>query len=85
MVFDGGVGEVKMRAHLRGNDIRFSLLGSGPETETFAIVNWINEEGCRFQSSSRGAEVAAGHISSAVGDVEPERGITYGDALDRMG
>ncbi|MGV6872090.1 M20 family metallo-hydrolase [Pseudochelatococcus sp. B33] len=79
--FDGAFGI------LSGLEIVRTLNDAGIETEApIEIVNWTNEEGCRFQPSSLGAEVAAGHIPLEAGlAAEDEHGISLGQALDRIG
>lgn len=50
------------------------------------IVNWTNEEGCRFQPSSLGAEAAAGNIAAQ--DALAKRddaGTSLGEALAAIG
>lgn len=72
---------------LSGLEIVRTLNDAGIVTEApIEIVNWTNEEGCRFQPSSLGAEVAAGHISLETGlAAKDEHGITLGQALERIG
>lgn len=79
--FDGAFGV------LSGLEIVRTLNDAGIETEApIEIVNWTNEEGCRFQPSSLGAEVAAGHIAIEEGlAAKDENGITLGAELDRIG
>jgi N-carbamoyl-L-amino-acid hydrolase len=79
--FDGAFGV------LSGLEIVRTLNDAGIETEIpIEIVNWTNEEGCRFQPSSLGAEVAAGHISLEVGfGAKDEHGVSLAEALDRIG
>jgi N-carbamoyl-L-amino-acid hydrolase len=50
------------------------------------IVNWTNEEGCRFQPSSLGAEVAVGHIAlnQALAVID-DTGVSLGEALRSIG
>ena len=79
--FDGAFGV------LSGLEIIRTLNDAGIETDApIEIVNWTNEEGCRFQPSSLGAEVAAGHITLEAGlAAEDEHGITLGAALEQIG
>ena len=56
--FDGAFGV------LTGLEIVRYLNDNGIDTDhPIEIVNWTNEEGCRFQPSSLGAEVYAGNVS----------------------
>lgn len=75
--FDGAFGV------LSGLEIVRTLNEVGLQTQApIELVNWTNEEGCRFQPSSLGAEVAAGHIPLAEGlDARDEHGVRLEDAL----
>lgn len=79
--FDGAFGV------LAGLEIVRTLDAAGiATTAPIELVNWTNEEGCRFQPSSLGAEVAAGHIALADGlAAKDENGIRLGDALEAIG
>jgi N-carbamoyl-L-amino-acid hydrolase len=72
---------------LSGLEIVRTLNDAGIETEApIEVVNWTNEEGCRFQPSSLGAEVAVGHLSLEEGlAAEDEHGITLGAELEKIG
>ncbi len=79
--FDGTFGV------LSGLEIVRTLNERGIETDCpIEIVNWTNEEGCRFQPSSLGAQVFAGMLPLDEGlareDVDGRR---LGDELARIG
>lgn len=79
--FDGAFGV------LSGLEIVRTLDAAGIETDhPLEIVNWTNEEGCRFQPSSLGAEVYAGILSLeqalACQDLDGKR---LGDELGTIG
>jgi N-carbamoyl-L-amino-acid hydrolase len=79
--FDGTFGVLAALEAVRRFD-EFGVAHNAP----IEIVNWTNEEGCRFQPSSLGAEVAAGHISlDEALAARDDSGTTLGEALRSIG
>lgn len=79
--FDGNLGV------LAGLEALRTLIRAGYETNApILIVNWTNEEGARFAPAMLGSGVFAGLYSrteaDAIADID---GVTFGDALDRIG
>jgi beta-ureidopropionase / N-carbamoyl-L-amino-acid hydrolase len=79
--FDGTFGVLAALEAVR----RFDELGLVHDAP-IEIVNWTNEEGCRFQPSSLGAEVASGHIALREGLAAcDDTGTTLGESLRSIG
>jgi N-carbamoyl-L-amino-acid hydrolase len=79
--FDGAFGVLAALEAVR----RFDEIGLA-HNASIEIVNWTNEEGCRFQPSSLGAEVASGHIALRHAlAVRDDAGVTLAEALGSIG
>jgi beta-ureidopropionase / N-carbamoyl-L-amino-acid hydrolase len=79
--FDGSYGV------LAGLEVVRTLNDAGTETRApIDIVNWTDEEGCRFLSKTMGSMVFTGMINedAVLGAVDPD-GKSFGDELARIG
>lgn len=81
--FDGAYG-VLAAAHAAAR--LAESIGEGEAKFNLAVVNWFNEEGCRFKPSMMGSSVFTGKLDldAALGTTDP-RGITVRDALTEIG
>ncbi|WP_026536065.1 M20 family metallo-hydrolase [Arthrobacter sp. H14] len=83
--FDGAYG-VLAGAHA-GIRLKERIEASG-ETPTFniAVVNWFNEEGCRFKPSMMGSSVFTGELPAehALATTDPQ-GVSVATALEAIG
>lgn len=81
--FDGAYGVLAgMHAALA---VRERLAAGGAEFN-LAVVNWFNEEGCRFKPSMMGSSVFTGKLAleHALATTDPA-GVSVGEALARIG
>ncbi|MET1034394.1 MAG: M20/M25/M40 family metallo-hydrolase [Arthrobacter sp.] len=81
---DGGAGADQTQA----NDAAVDDAGAAAGAPRFniAVVNWFNEEGCRFKPSMMGSSVFTGKIAAeqALATADP-RGVTVREALAAIG
>lgn len=81
--FDGAYG-VLAGAHAAIR-VRERLAGTTPQFN-IAVINWFNEEGCRFKPSMMGSSVFTGKIPAehALATTDPH-GVTVREALEAIG
>jgi N-carbamoyl-L-amino-acid hydrolase len=79
--FDGALGVIA------GLEVLRSLKDLNITTEApIVLVNWTDEEGCRFGRAMMGSAVWSGlHAEEAVKAIKDEEGIAVGDALAAIG
>ncbi|MCV9994912.1 M20 family metallo-hydrolase [Paeniglutamicibacter sp. ZC-3] len=83
--FDGAYG-VLAGAHA-AKRVQESLAGAGGEAKfNIVVVNWFNEEGCRFKPSMMGSSVYTGKLDAAqVLETTDPDGVTVREALEAIG
>jgi N-carbamoyl-L-amino-acid hydrolase len=81
--FDGAYG-VLAGAHA-ARRVKESLVGGGAQFN-IVVVNWFNEEGCRFKPSMMGSSVYTGKLPAAqVLETTDPDGVTVREALEAIG
>ena len=83
--FDGAYG-VLAGAHAAVRAAAAHLDGSRPLTHNLVVINWFNEEGCRFKPSMMGSSVFTGKLplDAALSTTDPA-GVTVEEALRAIG
>ena len=83
--FDGAYG-VLAGAHAAIELMAQAAAGEGEPMFNIAVVNWFNEEGCRFKPSMMGSSVFTGKIPAeqALATSDPH-GVTVREALNAIG
>ncbi|MGL3805260.1 M20 family metallo-hydrolase [Paeniglutamicibacter sp. R2-26] len=81
--FDGAYGVLAgAHAALRVRE----ALGDSAAAFNIVVINWFNEEGCRFKPSMMGSSVYTGKLSAAqVLDTTDPAGVTVREALESIG
>lgn len=83
--YDGAYG-VLAAAHAASRVVAAHRAAGTAPKYNIAVVDWFNEEGCRFKPSMMGSGVVTGKLAleAALATVDP-RGVTVGEALDAIG
>jgi len=83
--YDGAYG-VLAAAHAAIRVIEAHRAAGTAPAYNIAVVDWFNEEGCRFKPSMMGSGVVTGKLplETALATTDP-RGVTVAEALDRLG
>lgn len=82
--YDGAYG-VLSAAHAAVRVVEAHRAAGTTPKHNIAVVDWFNEEGCRFKPSMMGSAVATGKLAleTALATTDP-RGVTVAEALERI-